>query len=986
MPGRPKQKWAILQSLLPLVIGIALTIGMMMTVPRLGRDSMANNEIVAQRREIVSLTFAHRNMITAALNMTSMTKETVYRTAFLDAVASFQAETDAALNDAKLVALLPDRGAKLRLAKENLDQLVLGASTMDQNTVMASLGSILSNYSVEVMIQSDVAFAKSEAEVAQMVRVIILTSGALLTISLVTVASMFRRGKDLFDQSSLLKKTVAELAEAQRLARLGTLYWDFRKDEVHWSDQLAEIFGIPPGGSMTGSAFNALVKSDDADRVMETEKTALARSAKTGRPEIREISYTMCRPDGREVDLWARSELMATADGQPAYMLSTARDITAEEVTRRNLAESERSLALAQRISRLGHFRNLIKEDKIWWSDEMFDILGYPRSGGMIAVRDMIFDGDRKAVAVTLQQLHEPAQPLTERTTTLTFRMRHQSGDLHHFRCAAAMSYGPSGEAEELTGTLIDITDQVLQEEKLHAAVEEARRANAAKSDFLAVMSHELRTPLNGVIGMLAGLETTALDADQREQVQIARSSANVLLEILNDILDMSKIEAGKLEVEIAPFSTRDLVRSISQLFAFRIAEKGLQIEIRIDDHVPDWVEADASRIRQILSNLVSNAIKFTERGSITLTAQVQPIETRDDSALLVFSIADTGIGIPLEKQKYVFERFNQLDPSYNRRFGGTGLGLSICQSLTKIMGGNIFFHSIPSYGSTFSISLPVGLRQLPVKQAAEDPALVLIHKRILVVDDNTTNQVVARQMLKQLGQTVDIASDGLAALDAVGKQDYDLIFMDISMPHMDGYEALRCIRAMGGRFVDLPIVALTSHAGQTEMAACKAAGFDAVLTKPVILDKLRAILEQNNAAAIATFVERPAPTLAEPETVDPDFESRLAELADSGGDAFVATLLDAGLTDIARYQDVIGQFMTDKPIDRVELKRTFHSIVGLARTIGCKALAQSALELDKASATILPHANNIKDMKGALNKLTRDIKTVQDRLRRTQV
>lgn len=998
MPRRLPMRSQLTNGLLPFLAGLALTGVMLLTVPALWRVS-EGTIAVEDRHQMTGLQVAYNDVMADALGLASAQPE--HSAAFEASLAQFRADVKQVLDNPHLRSELPDFGAQLVLASEALDRRAAAQDTAGAVAVLAAFGPHLGAYQVAFDDLTEKAAAKSSARLSQIVRVIVIVSGALLSLSVVASLSFLARSRGAHRQSRLLTATVAELAEAQRISRLGTISWDFVTDEVRYSDQVAEIYGLEPGEMLSGRDFTALLLPEDTERVILSEKRALARSALTGRPEIREISHRIRRSDGRIVDIWARSEISAAADGSPRRMVSTVRDITEEEAQRRTLAESERSLALAQRISRLGRFRHLVREDKVWWSDEMYQLLGYPPEGGPVAPREMIHEDDRSAVAAALRRMNDAAGPQSERTVTLTFRMRHRNGDVHHFRCAAAMTYDANGAQEEMTGTLIDITDQVHQEERLQEALREAHRANNAKSDFLAVMSHELRTPLNGILGMLGGLEAASLPPGPREQVKIARGSANALLEILNDILDMSKIEAGKLETEAAPFQVFDMVRSLRQLYAYRVEEKGLSFDLQIGPEVPAWVSADAPRILQILSNLISNAIKFTPAGSVTLRVTALPDPDDAEEVRLQFAVTDTGIGIPLEKQKHVFERFNQLDLSYNRRFGGTGLGLSICRSLTEIMRGDLTFNSIPGYGSTFTLTVPCASVATPPQREAAAPPEDLRRMRVLVVDDNRVNQVVARQLLARLGQDCEVANDGLEAVEAASATAFDLILMDLSMPRMDGYQALARIRALDGAQGRLPVVALTGHAGEAERTACRNAGFDGVLIKPLMAEALRAelakipdterpVLPVNQPPLNTPALSPPAdgaPPLP-PAAADPapaqharELASGLANLTATLGEDLLLTLLEAALSDIARYLDNLDSCRARTQSDRDTLRATFHSVVGLAGNLGCVSLAREALELEQISAVILPQPARINLLESVLHLLVERLTEVRAQL-----
>jgi signal transduction histidine kinase/ActR/RegA family two-component response regulator len=364
----------------------------------------------------------------------------------------------------------------------------------------------------------------------------------------------------------------------------------------------------------------------------------------------------------------------------------------------------------------------------------------------------------------------------------------------------------------------------------LKEQMEAAEAASQAKSSFLAMMSHELRTPMNGVLGMAHALETTPLDDRQQGYVRTVIRSGDVLMTILNDILDLSKIEAGRLELESAPFDLRELAARACDLWRPSAADKDLVLRLEIDPEAAHWVVGDPIRVRQILLNLVSNAVKFTDQGEVVVSLQASP------RGGVAFCVADTGIGITSDVQKRLFESFSQADATTSRRHGGTGLGLSICRKLAKLMGGDVTLVSHLGRGSTFSVTLPLAAAPVLASGAAESagtagPSRAL---KVLVVDDHPTNRAVAGALLGSVGADIATAEDGLEALDHLRAERFDLVLMDIHMPNLDGVETLRRIRAGETLAADALVVALTADAMIGERERLMGVGFDGYLSKPI--------------------------------------------------------------------------------------------------------------------------------------------------------
>jgi PAS domain S-box-containing protein len=416
---------------------------------------------------------------------------------------------------------------------------------------------------------------------------------------------------------------------------------------------------------------------------------------------------------------------------------------------------------------------------------------------------------------------------------------------------------GPEGRLERLN-FVVDITARKSGEEELRRANAELERATQAKSEFLATTSHEIRTPLNGVIGLTNLLQATALDPRQREYLVGIQASGTALLGLISDILDLSKIEAGRLTLERQPLDLRRLVGEIVALFAAEAQAKGLDLCTQVDPAVPPLLTGDALRLRQVLANLVGNAVKFTVQGMV-MVGVAAAIDDDAESVLLRMTVRDTGIGIAPEVQATLFAPFVQAEASTTRRYGGTGLGLAIARGLVEAMGGQIGVESALGQGSTFWLTLRLactgaGEESPLVPDQAEQPASGLqvagsgARGRVLVAEDNAINRLVAVGLLESLGYAVQTAETGRQAVEAVGREPYDLVLMDVHMPELDGFAATAAIREReqnggGGRRV--PIVALTADALAGDAEKSLAAGMDDHLTKPVTLDRLVAVVER---------------------------------------------------------------------------------------------------------------------------------------------
>lgn len=513
--------------------------------------------------------------------------------------------------------------------------------------------------------------------------------------------------------------------------------------------------------------------------------------------------------------------------------------------------------------------------------------------------------------------------------------------DGHEIIVELAIRHTEGANGPLFLGYVRDVTERKAADAALREAKEKAEAANEAKAKFLAMMSHEIRTPMNGILGILSLLRDTDLDPGQAAYLQTARDSGRSLLALINDILDFSKLEAGRMELELAPFRLKSVVRSVVDLFQPIAQDKGLNLTLHYPDTVPHNVVGDAGRLRQVVLNLVSNAVKFTELGSVDISVSLDKDDTYKPT--FRFSVKDTGIGIPESRQDEMFGDFVTVDSSYTKKHGGTGLGLAICRQIAATMDGEVQLESLPGAGSTFHFVVPIELSGDPVPQSPSGQDLGDITLpdgvTILLAEDNATNQIVVSHALQQAGCDIDIANNGKEAVKAAQHRDYHCILMDISMPEMDGLEATKLIQ-QGVRNAKTPIIALTAYSLRGDRERFLASGMSDFLSKPVekedllicIAQNLKLNLKKNDETATHQLQTAGALSAAREilSTMPPDLQCKL---------------LQQFIEDTRKRQGMALEAVEQDDLENLE--RATHALKSVASTFGASDLTAIASEIN---------------------------------------
>jgi PAS domain S-box-containing protein len=651
----------------------------------------------------------------------------------------------------------------------------------------------------------------------------------------------------LWEESRRAKEALAASQERLSLAlssaAMGTFDWDIITNERIWDDNVHRLLGTNPK-TFRGAAEEFFGIMLPEDRV--TVQDALSKAIET--TGNYETEYRAVWPDNTIRYIAAKGKVHKDRAGRAVRMTGICWDITerklTEEALRRTKEEWERTFAsVPDLIAILDNDHKVLRVNKAM-------------------ARRLTHEPEECVGLHCYEAVHGLVEPPEFCPHTLTLKDgREHIEEVHeeHLRGDFLVSTTPlHDEHGKMIGSIHvahDITERKRAEEELRQAKEAADAASQAKSQFLANMSHELRTPMTGVLGMLEFALNTTLDEQQQDLIETAHKSARTLLRILNDILDLAKVEAGKLSLEVKPFGLHECVAGAVDILVPEARRKSLELKSTVADDLPKTVVGDQVRLLQVLTNLLGNAVKYTERGQVNITV-TSGSQSQAGKKEIIFNVADSGIGIPANKKEMIFQSFTQADESHTRKFGGVGLGLAISRELVERMGGTISCESKEGVGSTFSFSIPFGDDQtksdmagipmeplpvagIPVSTEEREKA------RLLLAEDDPITRKVIGMMLQKSDFDIDIAEHGLQAVELWEKGNYDLILMDVQMPHMDGFAATSSIREKerenDGHTL---IVAMTAHAFPEDEIRCRAAGMDAYISKPIDMKQCITLIE----------------------------------------------------------------------------------------------------------------------------------------------
>ncbi|MTV50663.1 PAS domain S-box protein [Heliobacillus mobilis] len=698
----------------------------------------------------------------------------------------------------------------------------------------------------------------------------------------------------------------------------------------------------------------------------------------TGLP-CRNVIMGLYKPDGKLTWIRINSEpLFRLESDKPYAAVTTFSDITEQRIIENKLKATEQQLK--------GIFDSL---DLVFWSMDPLSsrvlqispacekIYGYPPEAFIENPQlwfDCIHPDDIHNGEKANSNVLGGAPVYTEN------RIIRRDGEVRWIRVHIIPLFDDDGRITLLNGLVMDITDKKQTEEELRLAKEKAEEASRAKSNFLAMMSHEIRTPMNGILGMNDLMLDTPLNREQNEYAQAIQESAEVLLNVINDILDYSKVEAGKMQLETIDFDLHRTIQSVIKVFTNKAKDKGLVLSLSISPEIDKTLQGDPSRLRQVIFNLLGNAIKFTNSGTVSLTVTV--ISKDNDRMKVCFEVTDTGIGIEKGLLGYLFTPFAQADSSTSRMFGGTGLGLAISKKLVELMEGEIGVISEIGKGSTFWFSVSFLTSQSPrAENTLPTDEISLLHKNnhplwqtkrpLLLVEDHETNQKLAVALLNKLGLQVDVAKNGMEAIHAVTEKEYTLILMDCQMPELDGFETTQIIRDWEfAQHLHIPIIAMTAMAMQGDREKCIRAGMDDYISKPIMIEELITVLARwlpkQRTKENQVFSEKPSSPSKDrnflendSSVIDMNVLREIALFTDNQTDAFLPSLIETYLDESKQLMNSLSVAIQRSDPECIE--KAAHALKSGSASLGALHFAKFCEQMESYGRNkTLDNLNNL--------------------------
>jgi PAS domain S-box-containing protein len=782
--------------------------------------------------------------------------------------------------------------------------------------------------------------------------------------------------RERHEDQAKIRRLSALLEQSQVLAHVGGYEFDMIRGTSYWSGELHRIFGL----SAHDELGLARILRQCAPEYRDLLGEAIRRAQELG--EGYDVEIEVLNPRGERI--WVHNTCEVLLDcGRPAKLIGAIQDISERKQSEAQLRRSETkyrtlydSTGDAVMLLDAAHFLDCNQASLRLFGCETIDTF---RSMHLLDISPAVQACGEPSHALSQSYIAAAMRGETQRFEWLFCRADNQ----HQFTAEVVLNTMLLDGQRVLQATVRDISERKRAEAEMLAAnrqleaatsrakelVVQAESANAAKTEFLSNMSHELRTPLHGVLGMLELLHDTKLDQKQAHLVRTAQSSGESLLGLLNDILDLARIEASRIELEVSEFEVRSLIAEVGDLLFAVAQQKGLSCSYSLAPEVQS-IRTDRRRLRQVLTNLIGNAVKFTNSGGIHVAASL--VATAGVHGICI-AVEDTGVGIAEQAIPRLFDKFTQEDASTTRQYGGTGLGLAISKQLIDLMGGSLNVESKKGAGSRFWFTIPLkcsassrtSLSADPPHDVASEPLvprLALGRTRVLVAEDHLVNQQVAAAMLGALGLDVEIVDNGLELIEALRRDDYALVLMDIQMPGMDGFEATRIVRSPNSGVRDhlIPIIAMTAHVKQQDRAKCLEVGMNDFIAKPYTRDALAKLLNRwllpSESVDVSETAASPA-TAAVSGSLVFDSDGLAARL---GGDpALVRTVIECFLDDLPRQLEQLTYQLT--LADLTAAARTAHSLKGAAACAGAVRLREVAQRVEQLCAsTPAPDASSL--------------------------